>query len=380
MRYRHLFLGLLTANAASLLFFYGCDLKSGGDGNGPDPGSDSGIDTGVDAGPGSDCPGVNTQTDKENCGRCNHSCLGSECNAGQCVPKRFVSAPSPVDVALDDAGAAITIGTSPSGRVIYAPFAADGGFLQVVDDTSSPRGAATDGTSVCWANGGRISCRYQDGGTPRSTENDENGPKSTLILGDTVYWINNAPGDVRKFPLDGGTREVVAFGTGTTLNNSLVVDGQRLVWVIGSSKSVVTAPLNGDGGAPTVIATVVVGTPSAVAVGTNDFYYVAVQNTASDLGGIYRVPKTATGGPAELVVRQSLVEPSIAVDGEFVYYTNKTGDGAVYRFNVGDLLPDGGPPAFASGQASPASVRAGTDGFVYWTSNVADGGLMRVAK
>ncbi|WP_394836249.1 hypothetical protein LVJ94_04985 [Pendulispora rubella] len=383
MRYRHLFLGLLTANAASLLFFYGCDLKSGGDGSDAGPTPDSSIDTGVDSGPGGECEGVDLQTDRENCGVCKRSCLGSACNAGQCVPTRFAAIANAGEFAVDDAGAVVVQVPPPNGSdgdVYYASFSADGGTIRLVVGAELPLGPSTDGTSACWGNGGRVTCSSLDGGNSRSSATGENGPKSTLILGDTVYWINNGPGDIKKFPLAGGAKTVVASGGGITGSHSLVVDGTRLVWVVAPTKAVVTAPVDGDGGSPIVLGTIPAGTPNAVAVGT-DHYYIAAQNaSASELGGIYRVAKNATGGPAELVMRQSLVDPSIVVVSDFVYYTNKVDEGAVYRFKVGDTPPDGGPPAFVSAQPSPKAVRAGADGFIYWTNSVADGGLMRVAK
>ena len=379
MRYRHLFLGLLTANAASLLFFYGCDLKSGGDGTGSVPDTDSGFDSGLDAGVDADCPGVDRQTDKENCGACGHSCRGSTCNAGQCVPARFSAISNAGELAVGSAGIVVTTSTDP-GRVVFVSLDGDAGSSPVASNESSPKGPSTDGTSICWANGNRVSCTAPDGGPIQATQAVFNGPNSTLIQGTYAYWLVNGNTELKRFPVDGGPTESIAVGDRTSPaplgSRSLAFDGNRLVWLIRGTQTVYGAPLDGDGGLATTIAKVPSGTPNAVAVGQGA-YFVAVEDSGSELGGIYRIP--TEGGTATALFRQSLVSPSIAVEGTTVYYTNRA-NGSVYRFSIGDSVPDGGPAPFASGQASPTSVRTGPDGFLYWANDNADGGLMRVAK
>src|SRR5262249_53063258 len=55
-------------------------------------GADGPVESGDDASDGYSCDAGATQSDKHNCGRCGHDCLGGECRGGRCAPLQIAGA------------------------------------------------------------------------------------------------------------------------------------------------------------------------------------------------------------------------------------------------------------------------------------------------
>jgi sugar lactone lactonase YvrE len=76
-----------------------------------------------------------------------------------------------------------------------------GGPSEVLaEDQGGPRGIATDGQSLYWANSGsgtvmRVSV---DGGTAVVLATSQQEPWSVAVDGESVYWTNHAGGTVMK--------------------------------------------------------------------------------------------------------------------------------------------------------------------------------------
>ncbi|WP_394821774.1 hypothetical protein [Pendulispora albinea] len=286
---------------------------------------------------------------------------------------------------LDQRGAVVTNGLDVGG-VYYVPFDGGGRVDTIASPQTGPQEPSSDGARVCWFIGNNtIQCTLHDGGSLVVANDNLGSPRSTAIVGGQAYWIANAASDLRRFPLDGSTNRATIVATyasnGFSGARSLVIDGSRFVWLVRDNKAIAAATLDGTlPAAATTVAKIPRVAPNAVAVGANAYYVVA--EDLGEMGGLYRAPKDGTGGDATPLVRQSLIEPTIAVDANYAYYTDRNG-GTIYRFPLNATLPDGGtafPEAIAKGQGSPTGIGV-TDKFVYWLNvSGANTGLMRVAK
>ncbi|WP_394821776.1 hypothetical protein [Pendulispora albinea] len=275
---------------------------------------------------------------------------------------------------------------SEAGGVYYVPFDGAGSFSVIASSQLWPSGPSSDSTRVCWGLGNiTVPCSLHDGGSFVLAHDNTGTARSTAIVGGEAYWITNGTSDLRRFPLDGSTDKATIVATyetgGFSGGRSLVIDGNRFVWVVRDNKAIAAATLEGPlPAAAMTVAKLPLVSPNAVAVGANAYYVVA--EDLAEMGGLYRAPKDGTGVNATALLRQSLIEPTIAVDANYAYYTDRNG-GTIYRFPLTASLPDGGAAnaePIAKGQGSPTSI-AVTDKFVYWLNvSGANTGLMRVAK
>jgi len=382
VRYRHLFLGLLTANAAALLFFYGCDLQSGGTGG---PGVfDSGFDTGTDTGPGC-TEGDPTCTDAEVSTHCEFDASPVECH-----PAHLNGLFGATELVLADGGVVVT--ERGPGEAHYVTISSDdAGTGTDVLLGSSTKGAitgpSTDGTFVYWAAtaDSQIKRALPDGGSAQSVVSSESNLESTAAFGDNVYWVTQAGSGVKRHLADGGGgSENVTDpppGGGGSKGRSIVTDGNKFYWLLEDTGVLFAVPVNG--GEASQLAT---GLQNglAIAVDGSDLY-IAVRGTG---GGIYRASRDGDGGAATPLVRQNLAYPHVATDKRYVYYTDGLPGGTIWRLRK-DAASDGPVDAGGDGGAEPLFPRQTTpegirvdDQYIYWVNNSTDGtrGLWRALK
>jgi len=360
----------------------------GGDGSTTDDGSAPGDAAGGDA---SCAPGADFSSDKANCGRCGHSCLGGDCTAGVCQPVTLAVAQSnPFGVAVHGTR---VYWTSFGANTVSMADKADGKNAGPVaaSGVSSPWGIRVDDAFVYWANnetstGSIARCPLAGCGAAAPTKlvkADE--PTDIALFGARLYFTESNSGSVRAIDVaDGGAPLDL---TGPTINRpfKLVTDG---VYVYFTSNENILHSVKVTGGAAVDLVDAVDNSGIALDPATGTVFYTLTGNT----GSITTVSKD--GGPPTGFAGSQKNPLNVVVDANYVYWTD---NGTVSSpANANDLLdgsvlacarpgPCTKPIVLASAQHAASGITI-DDTAVYWTNAGAggigngDGALMKVAK
>jgi hypothetical protein len=366
---------------------------------------------------GSTC--VNTQNNDAYCGNCTTACTSGQhcvggscvcdeticaegcCNGKQCV--RFAeqnetkcgfgggtcggcSITSPSEVACNMGRCLATL-TRPSTlskqitiRNGYAYFAdmrggihripiggGDPSTLHPTPDISLPAevpcGLAVDATNVYWGidgEGGEEALREVvrisiNGGSvvPLASGRAQNviGPADVALVGTDLYFTDSL--GLMKVPTTSSGTAATLFDSGPC-GGALATDGSNLYWQNSSTRKLVKKSIGG--GAAVEVASVQDYAPYIVVV-ANNAYWIEL-----DPGGVGVIKTVPTVGGAPTPLTSSEDDPQhLAVDGTYVYWTNK--DGSVYKVPVG-----GGPKnMLVAAHDSDAWGIAVDATSVYWT-------------
>lgn len=200
------------------------------------------------------------QTDKANCGRCGHDCLGGDCAAGVCKPVRISPESRVFGLALLDDKVYFTGNGSQS---IYR-MKKDGTEATKIAASSTPWGIAVDKDAVYWVNntfgagadagasaGALFECKHSGGCGPNGTHLAEaSTPVDVAVFGNRLYFTESSGVSVTAYTKGGATQSIASVGSPF----KLATDGTHVYYLSGAS-SLYRVPVAGGtaeavGGAP----------------------------------------------------------------------------------------------------------------------------------
>jgi hypothetical protein len=340
-----------------------------------DANDDAFFDAGVDP---STCD-ANTVIDPLNCGRCGHDCLGSDCQAGRCVPKLVGS----VD---DQEGASIFV---VRDRVFYASdtqgiirgdangIAPDAG-TRFATLTAPPDHLLVDGTYVVWSStttgveacpiGGCTGSPLAVSGT--SLNAGAVTPLPGIDTGFAYIWVDLGADVVAARGFDGGLANV--SGTPSSKCENLTTSGATAFF---ANNGTVYA-FSGDGGS---VQSAVGGNACFIASANDRFVFADTVNVWSTV-----VRSNSTLSPIPLLLSQQSDAPSyLKTDGNFVYWRSAHAGGtqSIYRCSVTGCSSN--PEEVVSGVTAGRSLEI-DDAWIYYNavtnSTEAKTEIWRVAK
>jgi hypothetical protein len=283
---------------------------------------------------------TDTTSDPSNCGACGHNCQGSMCTASLCVPS-VIASPGGVieDIVVDQSGTNVywTIG-GMGGGVFAKPF----------------------------AGGNATQLSY-----PYSVEDD---PRGLAVDQNYAYWVDFGSDAVGSVPLIGGsTNYLLAPTTAAPVNEPLAItvdpaNPSTIYWVDSLSGTVNQMPYGG--GTPVKLATLR-SYPWAIAVDSTSVYWIDY-GTAAGTGSVNKATiGVANGAVTQLATDQT--EPwDLTVDATYVYWTCRSNPGSVQAVPIGG----GNAIPIAQNQGAPYGIVVDPPAnaqypnppqFVFWT-------------
>jgi len=287
-----------------------------------------------------ECPGIDTQTDNNNCGGCGTVCSAIEpstaiCTLGRCLV--MLSSGAPQEYRSFAVGAADVFWTgiddlSSSPDVPYGDFVKKipiaGGVASTIASTSGqaqPGSIAVDATTVYWtssidwsakAANGTIMKVPIGGGASTTAASGQVTPTSVAVDAANIYWPNDD--SVMKVPIAGGP--LVALASGQLSPSQIVGNGATVYWVafdtLVQRTAVWKVPL--AGGLPTtVVSESNMGGLGGFAVHGSNAYYI---DRAEGRYDILKIP--VEGGAATALASGKASNGGIAADATHVYWTN----------------------------------------------------------
>jgi Domain of unknown function (DUF5050) len=315
---------------------------------------------------GSGACNVQLEVDPKNCGACGHDCQGANCLQAVCQPAVVASGQSsPQYVAVADG---VVYWTTGAGTVVRAN--ADGtGVATIATGLGSPfliKVASGRVYVTSYDTGGAVNAMDLDGGNAVSLAGPQPSPRGITVTSSYVFFGTTDPdaGSIQRVTVGGTDLTTLAAPVNTP--RDLVTDGTYVYWAALNDARIDKVPI--AGGATSRVANA--PAPFSVAVFGSILFYT--NYAAADAGGsVWRVNTDGTG---QIVLSTAESQSrSIAVDGNFAYWTNE-GDGTLKRVPIG-----GGPvTTLAGGQIEPWGI-ALDDKFVYWAAR-GSGLVLRVAK
>jgi hypothetical protein len=339
------------------------------------------------------CTAIDPMSDRENCGGCNHSCLGAGCEAGLC-PATILAV---VDggayhVAVNQDAIYWTAQGADGGGSLMS-IAKDGGALTVVaPGLDHPDFITLDDTAVYWSENVAVvgAVKMQPFGSTEASvlANQQHGPQNIAVDKNWVYWVTwgrysdaGSPffGTVMRADRDGGMEVLTggqnrpygialdSFHVYWTNHGTGVDDTGSLCWIdLAASALVVCRPELGHK----------MGS-SGLVVDQGELFWCNRGIPYRSNGEILRVTMSDGGSVSVSFIAKNQKFPiEVAVDGRNVYWTNND-DGTVGRASrVGSSGSDVLILAKDQGLLRGIAV---DDTYVYWAST-SKGVIGRVAK
>ncbi|MDB4938903.1 MAG: hypothetical protein JWP87_5875 [Labilithrix sp.] len=341
--------------------------------------------------------------DMNNCGQCGHSCLGGKCTGGKCEPLQLARVSNPSGLAVDMTHVYFTFPSVPAIQRVErngkcTPAApcpqefAGSGVGDPLGQIRGPSAIVSDGTTVWWTNqaNGNLGKRAAAITNPPSAIVNFGSAVSTepgyvVLAGGKIWWTNafansDPTPHVRRADLDGSNVTTVAtymtpastfYGFG-----GITADATHVYWASKNS-GVFRAAFNDP---PCVEGSTCkqfgASSPYGVAVDATFVYW-----TEPSSGTVRRAPKAGGGS---LIVASGQDNPkAIAVQGAFVYWGNAGSptltNGSIRRAPLVGAVCDGAACELVADVNSPDAIVAADDG-IYWTNNNPQGGVFRLAK
>jgi hypothetical protein len=288
------------------------DREMGLAGDVADGGFESSVDASADVSDGPTCDLSVTQSDKRNCGRCGHDCLGGECKGGRCA-------------------SVLIAGALASPRAIAAP---NDGFVYWVDSQDGTVRKAPKTPSVLPKTLGTSSL-----------------PGMDIAVDDAyVYFTTYAPpgtstGGLSRVPKDGsGLIEVVTSQFGGV--RGLAIDDQHAFYAVEDEPTMLIRTTKGM-----TDATVLYRAPPTDADVTPGLFAIAIDDQyvyATDVGSslVVRIRQDSENVYPPTIFGGTRSRPyAIRVAGDFVYWADSA---AVYRRSRLDATDMGNPISPAS--------------------------------
>jgi hypothetical protein len=345
--------------------------------SGVGPGGAAATSSSSGAGGAPACPGADVMTDRLNCGRCNHDCLGGACVAGACQPVAVAVTQGilfPDLLAIDANWVYWVIQQGSTYEILFR------GVHDLPNATTGSLGSV-DGITALAAAGGYVgwttSTPVDGGSAAAASALQAQGSPIPISLYQGTGFIGPmlGHGPYFSFANPAGLVTVVPSGmpivaVGPNIG-SIAADSGHVYWLVYTGDLVAGDQL-GMGGK--TLLTDVGARYLATSNGDPNLYWIL---QAGLDGSIRMAPKT--GGTAITIGNPTLIAMSVAVDAEAVYVASipsscpGTPNGRIQRIDLKThqetLLP---------GTVCPFAVVA-DDVCIYWT-DPNGGGLVRLAK
>lgn len=306
-------------------------------------------------------------TDMYHCGACDHSCLGGTCVGGKCQPIEIATAQDkPWGIALTDTQVYWTNqGTTGLSGTVRVRLKSGGTISTIASSQADPRGIAASTAFVLWANhgigatAGNISrIDYGSGSTTPSVWVSNQASAYDVFITSAAYWTRDAAsGSVESQKLGVTTGVTVAVNQASP--GGVVVGADAYVYWTYSNGIRRGKP---NSTYETIVTTT--DTPVFVAVDDTNVYWTST-------GATYRAAKQA-GATAQVLSTSGSGGRGIVVEAGQVYWC---GADAIWKVPV----TGGAAVQLATNLQNPWDI-AVDDQFVYWTENVSSGKVRKVVK
>jgi hypothetical protein len=331
-------------------------------------------------------------TDKNHCGRCEHSCAGGDCEAGRCKPLTLASGlGNPTGVAVDATHVYVT--TYGDNTVLRVPKA--GGTPEILaTGQTKARGVVVDGDTLYWADadypangtdqvGGVWTCKIAGCMTNKKLLAAANWAVYPVLYKGYVYFSENNGSSVRKVKADGtGNVEIAS----TTKPFTLAVDDNH-VYFVSNRPNIYRVP--SAGGAEEPVASLATADYLGFIVLDADRVYYAYTETGGK-GVVQSASKQTPSGPKITYGDDNKGSIGVTVDETNVYWVDEgtaTGNATNNDGNVKTCPKTGcsasGPVVLADKCAFGGPLATDADA-VYWvefsTLGSTGGRLRKVAK
>lgn len=316
---------------------------------------------------------VDLQTDRDNCGACEHACEDG-CSAGRCY--RIVASVSPGDsVVLALHGSYVYFTQFTAGTV--SRVLQTGGVVEpLASSQDHPKGVAADDTNVYWANAsstdqytGTVMARALSGGAMTTLATDELCPQYVAVDATHIYWSNEPPNPATYMsaPLAVGMKMEVASGNELTNAPQFALDGSTIYWAgySGNSGGVWSVPA--AGGTIKQLATVL-GSASNATVFGGDVYFFVDQI-------VKKISTSASSGTSGTPVI-ALSSSYLSVDATGLYFGGTTNNGVENL--IMQVALDTSSSATLAVASSPLYAFAVGDTDVFWVDS--DGYIKATSK
>jgi virginiamycin B lyase len=227
-------------------------------------------------------------------------------------------------------------------------------------------GAARADAFFYWGSGGAVGRANTNGSGPSpSFITGANGVLGVAVDGRHIYWANSATGTIGRANIDGSDVDQ-SFITGVVAIRDVVVSGQYIYWTSYDDHAIGRANIDGSDVDQNFITTGngVVG----LAIDAGHIYF----NSAFGVG---RANLDGTGVDTTWIELTSGQTEWVAVDGQYVFWTNPNDD-TIGRANIDGT--DQVPALVSLGSQMPYSVAVG-DQYVYWSIQGGSFGFGRAA-
>ena len=368
-------------------------VDGGADAPRADVATDTAPDTTADAPSDGNADGADacgdTMTDKNNCGRCGHSCLGGTCSMGQCTAFKLL------DGFFGTRGLAVdgtsVYFTNTDGNTVFKASKIDGSnAIKIADqpDAYAPFGIAIDATSVYWTNqvtAGEVrSCPLAGCSGPSTLIANANYPAGLLVVGNNIFWGASGDGTVGTSTLDGGSR-LTLFASDAGAQPYMLANDSTYVYFTDNATNAPARRVPLGGGTVVSLASTNQSQTTGIAVGGGNVFF----GGGDSVGNIWKIAvgQFAEGAHAASIASGQNAPLSLAVDANYVYWLDR-GDinglnGSIYACAL--TSPNcNNPIVLATQQNSPLRIAVDANA-VYWTINgrttsASEGGVWKVAK
>jgi len=288
---------------------------------------------------------VDPAVDPNNCGACQHSCLGGACQNGRCQPVTLASQVQTYDLAVD-------------GDTVFATAGGSVGSVPKVGGTFGLIAPASNGSLHLAIAGGRI---YWDdlalssfpgfdrilsmpvgGGAPQSEREDAYYPCGFAANATDLFWQEYEQKRIYKRPLAGGDAvALMDVGKGC----AVAADASLVVWIdVGAAltqtgRVLAATPAAFAAGGPIMTVVERQFEPGDVALSPDHVYWVEQGDYYETYkNGILKRAPRAGGDPEWLI--ENLWQPiAVAVDATSVY-TLEQGNRRVWRMPIAGGTPE----------------------------------------
>jgi hypothetical protein len=322
-------------------------------------GGDASLEVGGDATAPVDAPTTVDATNPPN--DATYDVDAGTCFNGRCLITLATGQNAPFAIVADGVNAYWTNsanGTAGAGSVMRVPVAGGTTPVALTSGVTQPKYIVSDDARVYWTEGTTVNAWDKASGTLLTLASGQSYPTGVAVDPAYVYWTNGSPtGSLFRMALDGGVPTLIASNGGNA--EQLVISPTRAYW--NSFANVISAPLDGDGGAATVFFYDSNYSVRGLGIDSNNLYY-----TEESFGGpVGRLP---LDGGAVTVLSTNNGTEGVVSDGTYVYFTSANGDPPAYDGAVLRVPVAGGTVVTIATGNWPDSIAIDATS-VYWASS-----------